>query len=271
MATPPPRSGPITNIAANSAGGPLAPRGLPIFTIGMLIAIVAIHYYVSKLPTKALEAVYIEYALFPARFAELGDYSLSALATFLTSAMLHANWPHVMANAYALFLFGLLSERFLGTFRVVLVYLASAVGGALLFLALNETSWIPLVGASGAISGLFGAAIVSAPPASRKSLASNAVIWLALNVGLPALGTQDGGRIAWEAHLGGFLVGLVMGWMLRASLPRVVVTNTSASTAGHTVGATTKPTAAATTAGASAASKAGAKKPEPFNPVQRRR
>jgi membrane associated rhomboid family serine protease len=267
MATPPPRSGPITNIAQSS----LVARGLPIFTIGMLIAIVGIHYYVSKLPHNSSEEIYTEYALFPARFTELGDYSLDALATFLTSAMLHANWPHVLANAYALFLFGLLSERFLGTGRVILVYLASAIGGDLLFIALNAEGWIPLVGASGAISGLFGSAIVAAPPSSRKALASNAVVWLGANVFLPALASQAGGRIAWEAHLGGFAVGLVMGWMLRAGLPRAVVTNAPVSTAPHTVGGTTKSATTGGSAASSAASRAGTAKPEPFNPVQRRR
>jgi len=257
----------ITNIKSETSGLPA--RGLPIFTIGMLVAIVGIHAYVSALPEKQLATIYFDYALIPGRFTELHDYSPAGLLTFLTHALLHANWAHVLANSYALLLFGLLSERFLGTARVILVYLASAIAGGLAFMALEPQAFVPLVGASGAISGLFGAAIVSAPPASRKSLATNAVIWLFLNVGMPALGSIGAGpRIAWEAHLGGFVVGLVMGWILRAGLPRMVVTNASGTTTGHIVGATTKPTTPM--AGSSPASKAGAKKPEPFNPVQRR-
>jgi membrane associated rhomboid family serine protease len=245
-------AGPITNISTEDA---LPARGLPIFTIAMLVAIVGIHFYVASLSQNQLDAIYFDYALIPGRFTELHDYSPAGLLTFLSHALLHANWAHVLANAYALFLFGLLSERFLGTARVILVYLASAIGGGLLFMALEPEAFVPLVGASGAISGLFGAAIVAAPPASRKSLASNAVLWLLLNVGMPALGSIGAGpRIAWEAHLGGFLIGLLMGWMLRASLPRKVVTNDSAMTGRAS----------------SAASQAGSKKSAPFNPVQRR-
>ncbi len=250
----PSRSGPITNIKDEATGLPA--RGLPIFTIGMVVAIVAIHYYVSKLPLRDLDKLYFDYALTPISLQTGSPY---AYLTLVTHAFLHANWPHVLANAYALVLFGLLSERFLGTTRVVLVYFASAIGGGLLFFALDPFSVTPLVGASGAISGLFGAAILSAPERSRKALINNAVIWLALNVGLPLLHGQGGGRIAWEAHLGGFAVGLMLGWVLRASMPRAVITNPPGGATIGTVGST------------SPASQAGAKKPEPFNPVQRRR
>ncbi len=224
-------------------------RRLPIFTFGMLIAIVVIHYYLTSIsPSNRFYAV-LSYAFVPA-LIDPDNLSAATLITFVTHAFLHANWTHVLANSYALLLFGLLSERFLGPARVAVVYFLSAIGGAMLFLLLNPASATPLVGASGAISGLFGAAIISAPPASRRSLMINAVVWLGLNVGMPALATQAGGRIAWEAHLGGFLVGLLMGWILRASMPRAVVT--------------LQPVAPNATA------PSAAPKPEPFNPVQRR-
>jgi membrane associated rhomboid family serine protease len=256
--TPPrvlvPRStaGPVTR--SNPPPRTARPR-LQVFTLGMLIAIVAIHAYVSSLNIPAQNIIYEDYALWPARFGRLHDFSPGALLTFVSHAFLHANWGHVLANCYALFLFGLLAERFLGTMRVVLVYFASAIAGGLLFVLLDPTAFVPLVGASGAISGLFGAAIVSAPAASRRALTINAVVWLGLNVGLPALNADvDGQRIAWEAHLGGFLIGLLLGWILRAAMPRLA-----------------EPAApGAAPAGSSPASQAGAKKPEPFNPVQRR-
>lgn len=260
--TPPrvlvPRStaGPVTR--SNPPPRTARPR-LQIFTLGMLVAIVAIHAYVSSLNIPAQNAIYEDYALWPARFGKLHDFSFASLLTFISHAFLHANWGHVLANCYALFLFGLLAERFLGTMRVVLVYFASAIAGGLLFVLVDPTAFVPLVGASGAISGLFGAAIVSAPAASRRALAINAVVWLGLNVGLPALNAGvDGQRIAWEAHLGGFLVGLLLGWILRATVPRLAdpASPSAASTAASTA--------------ASPASQAGAKKPEPFNPVQRR-
>lgn len=237
-----------------------AVRGMrPFFTLAMLVAIVAIHAYVSSLSGSRLEMVYTQFALIPARFGELHDFSADALLTFVSHAFLHASWGHVLANSYALFLFGLLAERFLGTARVVLVYFASAIAGGLLFVLLDPNAFIPLVGASGAISGLFGAAIVSAPPASRRPLAINAVVWLGLNVGLPAATAGiDGQRIAWEAHLGGFLIGLLLGWILRAAMPRLVEPTQPGATSA------TNPPAS------SPAGQAGARKPEPFNPVQRR-
>jgi membrane associated rhomboid family serine protease len=76
---------------------------------------------------------------------------------FLTTMFLHGGWLHLIANMWTLFIFGDNVEDRLGHFRFLLFYLASGVAGSLLHAYLTPNSWIPVVGASGAIAGVMGA------------------------------------------------------------------------------------------------------------------
>lgn len=186
----------------------------------MAAALVAIQVYAAALSADELDALYTDYAFVPGRITEIGDQSPGAWLTFLSHAMLHGSWQHLAFNVYALIVFGVIAERVLGLSRIAVVYAASAIAGAVLFMALHPMEFIFLVGASGAISGLFGAALLVAPPQARKAVMSNAVIWFALNVVMPAIASYAGGRIAWEAHLGGFVAGAAIAWGLRPGWPR---------------------------------------------------
>lgn len=131
----------------------------------------------------------------------------------LTSAFLHdPGWfVHILFNMYALFLLGPYLEQLFGRVLFVVTYLLSAIGGSAVFDVLvgdvTEQEGVPVltvaVGASGAVFGLFGALVVVQRKLNRD-LGQIAVL-LGLNLVLGFVVP----RIAWEAHLGGFLVGLL--------------------------------------------------------------
>lgn len=160
------------------------------------------------------------------------------LRTLLTYGLLHGSWVHLLSNVVWLAAFGSPVARRLGTGRFLNLMALSTIGGALLHWWSRDLDVLPLVGASAAVSGATAAAIrfVFAPGLRFGALADDAVvrsipaepfgqlwrnpralifivIWFATNflfgAGLvPILGEDT--SIAWEAHIGGFLVGLLL-------------------------------------------------------------
>lgn len=131
---------------------------------------------------------------------------------FLTSAFLHGPLVHILFNMLALWMLGPYAEALLGRARYLTLYLLSALGGSVAYLLLTPlSSTSGLVGASGAVFGLFGAIIVL----NRARGVGTQGIWvnLAINAALPLIYHQ----IAWQAHLGGFLTGLVTAFVLSRS------------------------------------------------------
>jgi membrane associated rhomboid family serine protease len=121
----------------------------------------------------------------------------------LTSAFLHAGILHLALNMYALYLFGPVAERALGTARFVLTYLTVAVAGSVFvyWLAGPQT---PTVGASGAIFGLFGLVLILMIRVGQD--VRTLVMLLVINA-IFSLSPH----ISWQGHLGGFLAGVALG------------------------------------------------------------
>ncbi len=160
------------------------------------------------------------------------------LWTYATYALLHGSWPHVIFNALWLAAFGAPVARRCGAWRYGLIALAGSVAGAILHVALAPLSTTPLVGASAGVSALMAAAarFVFQPPAAahgghpwqlpprrrpetlpellrNRTAVTFLVIWLATNIvfGLVTLPLgADISAIAWDAHLGGFVVGFFL-------------------------------------------------------------
>jgi len=141
----------------------------------------------------------------------------------LSPALLHANPLHLFFNCYALFLVGLVLERFIGRAWFFAVFVLGAVGGSLMSFAINPDQLIS-VGASGAIMALFAAALATSvrrpDPAARKALQKWLAQILVLSL-IPVMGF-GGGRIDISAHLGGALTGLGVGALLWAIWDKVV-------------------------------------------------
>ncbi len=149
--------------------------------------------------------------------------------TFLTYALLHGSWTHVVLNCVWLAAFGAPVVRRIGNARSLVLAFATAIGGALTHWAANPESLQPMIGASAIVSGVMAAASLFAfepgggRPAIRLHVYAGLVrnrtaimflgSWFVLNIlfGLAAgpLGLVEGG-IAWEAHIGGLAVGLLL-------------------------------------------------------------
>lgn len=151
--------------------------------------------------------------------------------SFVSYAFLHADWMHLLFNSIWLLIFGTPVARYCGAWRFVAISLIAAIGGSLATLALHWGAFLTLVGASGAVSGLMAAAIpvmygggrALSPRrllAHRRALLFMAV-WLGVTLvtGASGLGGAPfaGLNIAWEAHIGGFLAGLLAFYALGAT------------------------------------------------------
>ncbi|MDO8122115.1 rhomboid family intramembrane serine protease [Isoptericola sp. b490] len=129
--------------------------------------------------------------------------------TMLTSAFLHGGLLHIGFNMYALWILGQFLENALGRWRFLTAYLVSALGGSVVYLVMIDPAsrawggWV--YGASGAVFGLFGIILVVLRRLGRS--ASGIVAILVLNAVLGFVIPN----IAWQAHLGGLLTGLVLG------------------------------------------------------------
>jgi membrane associated rhomboid family serine protease len=175
-----------------------------------------------------------QYGLTPLRFVTYSRYSggfiANALVPAVSSLFLHNGWLHVIGNMWFLWIFGDNVEDRVGHVKYFLFYLICGVGACLLHVYFYPYSRVPLVGASGAISGVLGAYLLSFPTARVYTLfiivifirfvEIPAFVFLIFWFGLQFLSGaselafhahgQDVGGVAHWAHIGGFVLGLVM-------------------------------------------------------------
>ncbi|PZE87017.1 rhomboid family intramembrane serine protease [Curtobacterium sp. MCBD17_032] len=124
----------------------------------------------------------------------------------VTALFVHSGFFHIAFNMWALFVFGRILENMLGTWRFLALYFIAGIGGSVLVTFLAPGTWV--VGASGAIFGLFAAFFVL-----QRSLGNNAVSLLVI-IGLNlVIGFLPGTNISWQAHVGGILAGFVTGFV----------------------------------------------------------
>jgi membrane associated rhomboid family serine protease len=147
--------------------------------------------------------------------------------TLVTSMFLHGGWDHLLGNMIYLFVFGDDIEEALGWMRFLVFYLACGVLAALGFIALDVHSTTPLIGASGAISGILAAYLMLRPCAKVSVFVLRVVVrvqaywviggWILLQ--LFYFGSHPDDGVAYGAHLGGLVAGAALFWLMR---PRTV-------------------------------------------------
>lgn len=148
-----------------------------------------------------------------------------SLADLLSSQFLHGSWDHLLGNMIFLLLFGITMERYWGGWRFLLAYLVSGIGAGLLFTAAAPHSGVPLVGASGAISGLMG--LFAGTFRLRKleffynlgflfgSFRAPALVLFPVWLGWELFQhLSSDNNVAYMAHAGGLLTGLAMAFLL---------------------------------------------------------
>lgn len=140
----------------------------------------------------------------------------SVWASVLASLFLHAGFAHLLFNMWSLWIFGNNVEEAFGHIGYLLMYTAAGVAATLGFVALNADLTIPLVGASGAIAGVMGSYVVLFPNHLVMTLvifrvvAIRAVWFLGLWFASQFLMAGEDSNIAWEAHVAGFIVGVLV-------------------------------------------------------------
>jgi membrane associated rhomboid family serine protease len=205
----------------------------PRIVTSFIIVFVAVHVGSQFLNDAQFQYLIESFALTPERFAYYGwnvmggtTDMLLAYVPMVTYAFLHGDFVHLIFNSLWFLIFATAVARRVGTGRFLTLMLLAAVGAAVTHLVFHWGSPVPVVGASGAVSGLMGAAFrfifidpATTPvwPPERLPLFSRPVllasaVWIVLNVvlGITGFAPEGFGRaIAWEAHLGGFFVGLL--------------------------------------------------------------
>jgi membrane associated rhomboid family serine protease len=182
------------------------------------------------------EAAIAEWGVVPGRLTaawDRGEFLSGESFTLLTSQFLHGGWLHLLGNLLYLWIFGNNVEDRMGRPGFLLFYLTGGVLAGLAQVAIDPTSPIPTIGASGAIAATLGAYLVFYPGARVTSLvflgffyqlvripaAIVLVLWFLLQLvdGIGSLGaSQTGGGVAFFAHIGGFVFGAIVAWILTA-------------------------------------------------------
>ena len=206
-----------------------ARRSLPVVTYA-LIALNVLFFFVEL---SGGNAFIQQWAFIPRRF---GQDPAGGIPTIFTAMFMHAGWLHLGGNMLYLWIFGDNVEDTVGHGRFLLFYLAAGVAAALAQVMLNPSSRVPMVGASGAVSGVLGAYLLLFPYARVLTLLIigffvrfvhvPAMIvlgfWIVLQLlngfitfSAQSMGRGESGGVAWFAHIGGFLAGMLLLLMLR--------------------------------------------------------
>ena len=224
----------------------------PIFNLPWIIpcligGMVLVHFL--RLSVFSQELNYqgiLEFAFIPIRY---GNTELMAHAPFalywspITYSMLHADWTHLIMNSFWLLAFGGVTARRLGAIRFIILFIIGAIAGAALHYVFHSDDISPMIGASASVSACMGAAM-RLPYFSQSNFTGDITkvrirtlqealtnqqaitfiaIWFGINL-LFGTGVIDvtgsGNSIAWEAHIGGFLAGLVLFGVIDGLLKR---------------------------------------------------
>ncbi|MBK8954522.1 MAG: rhomboid family intramembrane serine protease [Saprospiraceae bacterium] len=198
----------------------------PLFSYSLILMNVLVFLYEISLQHYEAETFVIEFGNIPLELLSGID-----LFTVFTSMFLHGGWMHLIGNMLFLWVFADNVEAIIGTFNFILFYILGGIAATLIHALFNPISEIPVVGASGAISAVMGAYLIMFP-ASRirvfilflfTSASVPALLFLGFWIlqqmiagfGTLGLGTEEQGGVAWWAHIGGFIFGIICGFIAR--------------------------------------------------------
>jgi membrane associated rhomboid family serine protease len=209
----------------------------PVVTMMLIVINIGVFFLQKGLQPQDSVAFIYTHALVPAVYgnpemARQAGLDPTNLLPFITNTFMHGGYLHLIVNMWTLWLFGLPVEDRLGPWRFLLFYLACGTAGSIGHLAFNLDSAVPALGASGAIAGILGGFAWLCPRA--KVAVMQPIFFFPLIFRLPALvftaiwflfqllpgvaalsAAAIGGGIAWWAHIGGFVAGLLIAMKIR--------------------------------------------------------
>lgn len=197
-------------------------RSFPIITITIVLVNILVFLWSLTLGERFTQHLVHKYALIPGELLRAAtvrpDVLLYNILTIFTSMFLHGGVLHVGGNMLYLWIFGNNVEDAVGHFRFILFYVAAGVAAALVQCSFDPTSSVPMIGASGAVSGILGAYLLLYPRAKVKTLIFIFIFITTVDIPAMLLLTlwffvqiifSHAQGVAWFAHIGGFLFGLI--------------------------------------------------------------
>ena len=200
----------------------------PFVNYVLIAANAAVFFYELSLGSN-LDKFFVNYGLVPSRYLDMvahHSHFITRYIPFFTSMFIHGGWMHIIGNMWFLFIFGDNVEDRLGHRGYFLFYILSGLAAAVIQVLSSVSSSIPTIGASGAISGVLGAYLVMFPKAKIVTLIPiffffdiidlSAILfigfWFLMQFfsGIQSWGLDTSGGIAWWAHIGGFVAGILM-------------------------------------------------------------
>ncbi|MEE8449679.1 MAG: rhomboid family intramembrane serine protease [Thermodesulfobacteriota bacterium] len=195
----------------------------PIVTIGIIALSFVVYIYQLSLGPYEREFIH-RWGTIPYEFTHFQDIGpeapLSIPFTIFSAMFMHGSILHLLGNMLYLWIFGDNLEDYLGRLRFILFYIAAGIAAALAQIILNVDSQIPMIGASGAIAGVLGGYALLFPRA--RVLTLFIFFFIPRLIHLPALfflgiwflfqmlSSGSGGGVAWFAHIGGFVAGILL-------------------------------------------------------------
>jgi membrane associated rhomboid family serine protease len=213
-------------------------RRFPVLTYALIAINVIVFIWQLSFSPEQLEQVFRSFAIVPANATQLGWFAPETLVDILRSMFFHGGWDHILGNMLYLYLFGDNLEDRLGMIPFLILYFVSGYVAAYAQIAIDPTSTIPMVGASGAIAGVLGGYLIMFPGVKVRGIiplgrVASMAEWPALYVlgmwfvlqlvnGFAALGAPAayGGGVAFFAHIGGFVAGLVLTFVFMRLVPQ---------------------------------------------------
>lgn len=209
-------------------------RRYPLVTRLLVAVNVLVFLYETSLSRQDLWILVQTLGVVPTRYFPLSHalhFGWILLIPLVASIFLHGGWMHVLSNMLYLWIFGDNVEDRMGRGRFLVFYLVVGMLGNLVHAWAAMGSQVPAIGASGAIAGVLGAYIVSFPHARVATLVPIGIFLTVLNIpagllllgwfllqlanGVAALGVATAQQVAWWAHIGGFVAGMVLvGWFV---------------------------------------------------------
>jgi len=207
-------------------------KHFPAVTWLIILVNVVIFSMESSLNQDVLGQIIDRFAIVPARYGSSGSFlglqlQISVYLPLLTSMFMHGSWLHVIGNMWFLYLFGASVEDRMGRWRYFFFYILCGIMAGLSYIYFDLQSTVPSVGASGAVAGVMGAYLVLFPAARIVTLILIIIFpfyvelpamlyigfWFCLQVLLEMIDASSpgiGGGVAWWAHIGGFVTGLLL-------------------------------------------------------------
>lgn len=204
-------------------------RSFPVVTY----ALIALNILFFLVELGGGEPFIKEWAFIPSRFL---SNPISNLPTMFTAMFMHAGWAHLIGNMLYLWIFGDNVEDYFGKIKYLIFYVLCGLAATFAQLLLNPSSDVPNVGASGAIAGVLGAYIYLRPQGKINVLMGQSItqlpallvigFWFLIQFisqigSLASTSEEGGGGVAYMAHIGGFLAGLLFAFILnKTSQPK---------------------------------------------------